>query len=357
MVRNNHFIVKRAVRQRCAGMLTIDGSQGEGGGQILRSALALSLVTGQPFRIDKIRAGRRRPGLLRQHLTAVQAAAQIGQAGVCGASSRSARLDFTPGEVVPGEYHFDVGTAGSTTLVLQTVLPALLTATGPSRLSFAGGTHNPFAPPFDFLQRTFLPVIERMGPRVAAVLEAPGFYPAGGGRFHVTVEPVARLARCELMERGGVRRVSARAIVANLPRHIAERELGVVERKLGWPGACLRVEEVSGSPGPGNVLLIEVACEQAVEVFCAFGERGVRAELVAEKAVVEARRYLDADVPVGEYLADQLLLPVGLAGGGAFKTLPLSLHARTNIDVLKMFLSCDVRVEPAGNEACIVTVG
>jgi RNA 3'-terminal phosphate cyclase (ATP) len=337
-------------------MLVLDGAQGEGGGQILRSALALSLVTGQAFRIDDIRAGRKRPGLLRQHLTAVQAAAQIGRAEVCGASLRSGRLDFAPGRVVPGDYAFDVGTAGSTTLVLQTVLPALLTAAGPSRLSFAGGTHNPFAPPFDFLAQAFLPVIERMGPRVGAVLETPGFYPAGGGRFHVEVEPVATLGRCELLKRGEIRRVSARAMVANLPWHIAERELDVVRRGLGWEAGCLHVEEVSASRGPGNVLLLEIESEHVTEVFAAFGERGVRAELVAEKAVAEARRYLDAGVPVGEHLADQLLLPMALAGGGALRTLTLSSHARTNIEVLKMFLACEVRVEPAVGETCVVTV-
>ena len=338
-------------------MLVIDGAQGEGGGQVLRSALALSLVTGQAFRIDNIRAGRKRPGLLRQHLTAVQAAAQIGGAEVRGASLHSGRLDFAPGRVVPGEYEFDVGTAGSTTLVLQTVLPALLTAPGPSRLSFAGGTHNPFAPPFDFLQKTFLPIIARMGPRVGTVLEMPGFYPAGGGRFHVAVEPVAKLVRFDLQERGPVRRASARAVVANLPRHIARRELDVVRRGLGWETGCLHVEEVSESPGPGNVLLLEIESEHVTEVFSAFGERGVQAERVAETAVAEARRYLDAGVPVGEHLADQLLLPMALAGGGTFKTLALSSHARTNIAVLKLFLACEVRVEAAGAEACVVTVG
>jgi RNA 3'-terminal phosphate cyclase (ATP) len=335
-------------------MLTVDGSQGEGGGQILRSALALSLVTGQAFRIENIRAQRKRPGLLRQHLTAVQAATAIGHARVVGATLHSDRLDFVPAGVVPGDYRFDVGTAGSTTLVLQTVLPALLTASGPSRLSLVGGTHNPQAPPFDFLDRTFLPLINQMGPRVAAKLESPGFYPAGGGRFQVTVEPAGKLEPCALLDRGAVRGIAACAMVAKLPRHIAERELRVVQQRLG-SGVSLLVEEVSGSPGPGNVLLIEVQCERVTEVFAAFGERGVRAGTVAEKAVAEARRYLDAAVAVGEHLADQLLLPMALAGGGAFKTLPLSLHAHTSIDVIKMFLGCEVRVEEAG-DACTVAV-
>src|SRR5262245_8861795 len=164
-------------------MLIIDGSFGEGGGQILRTALGLSLVTGVPFRIEKIRAGRQKPGLMRQHLTAVNAAAQVGQAEVIGASVGSQELTFTPGKISPGDYTFAVGTAGSATLVLQTVLPALLTAAQPSFLTLEGGTHNPHAPPFDFLARAFLPLIGRMGPSVTATLIRPGFYPAGGGQF------------------------------------------------------------------------------------------------------------------------------------------------------------------------------
>src|SRR5437867_958993 len=170
-------------------MLLIDGSQGEGGGQILRTALGLSLVTGTPIRIEKIRAGRAKPGLLRQHLTAVNAATAIGAVDVEGATLGSQELTFRPGTVKPGEYRFAVGTAGSTGLVLQTVLPPLLTAPGPSTLTLEGGTHNPTAPPFDFLARAFLPLISRMGPSATARLERPGFYPAGGGQMHRVDHP------------------------------------------------------------------------------------------------------------------------------------------------------------------------
>ena len=175
------------------GPLKIDCSMGEGGGQILRSSLALSLVMGRSIRIEKIRAGRKKPGLLRQHLTAARAAAEIGRAQVRGVELGSEELEFAPGVVVPGEYRFAVGSAGSATLVLQTVLPALLTASGPSQLVLEGGTHNPMAPPFDFLEKAFLPCIRRMGPRVEATLTRPGFYPAGGGAFEVAIEPVERL--------------------------------------------------------------------------------------------------------------------------------------------------------------------
>lgn len=179
-------------------MIIIDGSIGEGGGQILRTALALSMVTGQPFRIENIRAGREKPGLLRQHLTAVNAAATICTATVDGAAIGSRELTFTPEKAKPGEYTFSIGSAGSTTLVLQTVLPALLTADGPSSLTLEGGTHNPHAPPIDFLERTFLPLINRMGPTVTVTLERAGFYPAGGGRVVVKIQPAAKLSSVHL---------------------------------------------------------------------------------------------------------------------------------------------------------------
>lgn len=319
-------------------MLTIDGSQGEGGGQILRSSLALALVTGQPFTITKIRAGRKKPGILRQHLTALQAAVAISQAQAVGGELGSMELTFKPGTVRPSEYHFAVGTAGSATLVLQTVLPALLCAAGPSTLRLEGGTHNPWAPPFDFLTSAFLPLIERMGPRIQARLVRPGFYPAGGGEFQVTITPAAALQPIELLARGDTQRISAAAKIAHLPRHVAERELKLVARKLGLSDDRLIVEEVAGSRGPGNVVVIEVQSAHVTEVFTGFGEKGLPAEAVADQAAQQARRYLMKDVAVGEYLTDQLLLPLALAGGGAFRTAGLSRHAQTNIQVIEAFL-------------------
>jgi RNA 3'-terminal phosphate cyclase (ATP) len=185
-------------------ILTIDGSQGEGGGQVLRSSLAMSLVTGRPFVIENIRAKRSKPGLMRQHLTAVNAATEVSHAEVTGAAIGSARLEFRPGKVESGNYGFSVGTAGSTTLVLQTVLPALLLAEGESNLILEGGTHNPFAPPLDFLTKSYLPLLNRMGPKVSVdrMSVRPGFYPAGGGRFAVRIQPARQLGRLEIMERG-----------------------------------------------------------------------------------------------------------------------------------------------------------
>jgi RNA 3'-terminal phosphate cyclase (ATP) len=322
-------------------MIIIDGSSGEGGGQILRTSLALALVTGRPFRMERIRANRSKPGLQRQHLTAVRAAVEVGQAEAEGAALNSQQLTFMPRPVKPGQYRFRVGTAGSATLVLQTILPALATASGPSHVVLEGGTHNIYAPPFDFLQMALAPLLNRMGPQIEAVLECPGFYPAGGGRLSVAIHPQPRLKPIELLERGRIERRRARGIVSRLPRHIAEREVAAALGKLGWPRECGSVEEVD-SPGPGNVVLLEVHCEHVTEVFTGFGRRGVPAEKVAAGAAQEAQRYLDAEAPVGEHLADQLLLPLALAGGGRFRTLAPTTHTTTNIATLAHFL--DVKI-------------
>ncbi|MEM7357038.1 MAG: RNA 3'-terminal phosphate cyclase [Acidobacteriota bacterium] len=337
-------------------MLEIDGSFGEGGGQILRSAVALAIVTGTPIKIRKIRAGRRKPGLMRQHLTAVQAAAQISAAQLTGDHVGSTALEFAPQEVSAGNYYFAVGTAGSATLVLQTVLPALLTAPGPSTLILEGGTHNPMAPPFPFLHDTFLPLINRMGPQVTATLERPGFYPAGGGRLRVEIRPCERLQGFELHERGKVRRRLATALLAQLPRHIGERELRLVQKKMGWMPSELRVEEIEDALSPGNTLVLQVESLHLTETFIGFGEFGVRAEVVAQRAVRGLRRYLKTEAPVGEYLADQLLLPLALAGSGGFTSLPLSRHATTQIDLIGMFLDVPIEVEKDQSSA-VVRIG
>jgi len=329
-------------------MITIDGAFCAGGGQVLRTALSLSLVTQQPFRIENIRAGRQRPGLLHQHLAAVTAASAIGQAKVTGAALGSRVLEFEPQTILPGEYAFAVGTAGSVTLVLQTVLPALALASGPSSLVLEGGTHNPMAPPVDFLEHAFLPLLHRMGPAVRLKLDRYGFYPAGGGKIRVTVQPAAALQRLDLLERGAVTRCSARSIVANLPSHIAERELKVLKHHLHLRPADVEVHEAK-SAGPGNVVLVRIDCAHLTEVFAGFGQQGVRAEVVAEKAAQRARQYLDGPVPVAEHLADQLLLPIALAGGGCFRTFALSQHSLTNLEVLKKFLNLEIKTESAAD--------
>jgi RNA 3'-terminal phosphate cyclase (ATP) len=336
-------------------MIRIDGSKGEGGGQVLRTSLALSLVTGTPFQMVNIRAGRKKPGLLRQHLTAVKAATEVGAAEVSGAELGSRELTFKPRALAPGNYFFSVGTAGSATLVLQTVLPALMVASGPSTLMLEGGTHNPAAPPFDFLQKAYLPLVRRMGPKVEAVLERHGFFPAGGGKLRVSVEP-APLKPLTLMERGAVKRRMATALIAMIPFDVAKRELATVEQVLKWKPTELRGEELKRSLGPGNVLTLEVESEHVTEVFTGFGERGVRAEEVAETVSGKVKRYLDAEVPVGEHLCDQLLLLLAMAKGGMFRTLPLDGHALTQLDTFSHFLDVKVDVREVSPEVREVEV-
>ena len=341
--------------------ILIDGSQGEGGGQILRTSLALSLVTQKPFTITNIRANRDKPGLMRQHLTAVNAAATVGTAQVDGAEIGSRQLSFIPGPVTPNHYRFSIATAGSTTLVLQTILPPLLLASGPSTLHFTGGTHNPFAPPYDFLAKAFLPIVSKMGPTIESNLECPGFYPAGGGKFSVTITPLphsptspSHLSPLNLHERGPLVHRAARAIVAGLPPTIAQRELAIVAKKLNWPPESLIADEQPPTCGPGNVLILEIAHANVTEVFTGFGQIGKRAEAVAERATDDARHYLKTTAPVGECLADQLMIPLALAGSGSFRTLPLSRHSHTNMQIIQRFL--DVRFAIKEHEDGTVTV-
>jgi len=335
--------------------LVLDGTMGEGGGQIVRTALGLSMVTGRSFRIERIRARRKKPGLQAQHLTAVLAAAQICDGAVQGASLGSQILEFRPGPVRPGRYQFDVGTAGSTSLVLQTVLPALALASAPSELTVWGGTHNPFAPPFDFLAEVFFPILRRMGLQVEAQLEAYGFYPAGGGQMRVRIQPMERLQGLELLHRGRMIEHSLWAVVARLPRHIAHREVETARRKLGWETKCVQILEVD-SAGPGNYVAIRIHCEYITELFTAFGQIKVPAEKVAADAARQAQRWLQADAPVGEYLADQLLIYLALAGQGAFRTLEPTSHTQTNREVVRRFLERSLRIEQQNAHQWIISV-
>ena len=337
-------------------MLTIDGSKGEGGGQILRTALALSLVTGTPFRIEKIRAGRAKPGLMRQHATAVRAAAEISRANVTGGDPGSMELTFAPGAVRGGTYRFAVGTAGSATLVLQTVLPALLRADAVSTLTLEGGTHNPSAPPFEFLRDSFLPQLAKMGANVVATLERPGFYPAGGGRFTVTITRVDTLRPLSLLTRGALRARRVEARIAGVSTSVAERELSAIARVLDWERRDMTRIDLPAAYGPGNVISIVLESDEVTEIVTGFGERGVSAETIATRVAKEAARYLALDVPVGEHLADQLILPMALAGGGTFRTLAPSMHTTTQAELIPLFLPIAVEAMREGEDAYRISV-
>lgn len=337
-------------------MHRIDGSQGEGGGQILRTALALSLVTGEPFRIEGIRAGRAKSGLLRQHLAAVRAAGEISSAEIRGAELGSTWLELSPGRIEGGERRFVIGSAGSATLVLQAILPALLAADRPATIEIEGGTHNRSAPPYEFLAGAFLPLLRRMGAAVELELVRPGFEPAGGGLLIARTQP-SRLRPLALLERGALVRKTATAFVSALPGEIAERELAVLAGRPDLSDAERRIRTIPTPRGPGNLVAIEVEHEQVTEIFTALGARGLPGEEVATRAADEAARYLATDVPVGLYLADQLLLPLALAGGGTYRTLAPSTHTTTQAAVITDWLGTSIRweIEPGG--AARVTAG
>ncbi len=330
-------------------MIEIDGAAGEGGGQILRTALALSLCTGQPFLLTRIRAGRAKPGLMRQHLTCVLAAAKIGSASVDGAELGSQQLLFEPNAVRAGDYEFAVGTAGSCTLVLQTVWPALMLADGASRLRLGGGTHNPLAPPFHFIERCYAPLLRRLGADSELALRRYGFYPAGGGEIDVTIHPAAgALVPFDLLERGAVREQFAESVAPGLPRAIAHRELEAFGKAMGWTQEQLRHPVTRQNEGPGNALLVTLAHEHVTEVVTRLGERGVTSERVAKDAAVEARAYLDGDGALGPHLADQWALPLALAlwkrgqagdpASAAFTCTELTDHTTTNCATISRFL-------------------
>lgn len=337
-------------------MIELDGAVGEGGGQILRSALTLAMITGQPFRIRNIRANRAKPGLMRQHLVAVQAALQVCGGDASGAALGSQDLTFLPGPVKGGDYAFAIGTAGSCTLVLQTVLPALLTADKPSTLKLTGGTHNPMAPPVQFLQRAWCPRLAEMGAHIDIRLERFGFYPAGGGVVEARVAPCAQLLPRTWMTRGERRAAYAEAFVAGVPGRVAQRELECVGKSMNWGEDQLLIRGLPADQGPGNALMLTLEYQHATEVFTAFGEKSVTSEQVARQVVQRARQYLMSQGAFAEYLADQMMVPLALAGGGGFTLDEVSMHARTNAQVIEMFLPVSFHFgRQDGVDSCTVT--
>lgn len=322
-------------------LIYIDGSAGEGGGQIFRSSLTLSMCTGKPVCIERIRAGRKKPGLLRQHLTCLRAAKAISNASVTGDEMGSTKVVFKPGKVKAGSYQFSVGSAGSTTLVFQTVFLPLLFCEGESEVTFEGGTHNGMAPSVDFLAKSFLPLMGKIGAECELSLERFGFYPAGGGQWSIKIKPVSKLAYLELDEQVEYLNKVVTAIESKLPRHVTARELNVIQNAFDWPAESFSARSVL-SVGPGNIVSIALESNDSNLVVEVVGEKRLSAEKVASKAVSEVQRYLNAKVPVCEYLADQLLLPMVAGKGGCFLTVKPSLHFTTNVEVIQRFMPVQV---------------
>jgi RNA 3'-terminal phosphate cyclase (ATP) len=336
-------------------MIELDGSTGEGGGQILRSALTLSMITGQPFRIRNIRANRPRPGLMRQHLAAVRAAAAICSAHVSHADTGSTELVFAPHCIKGGIYEFSIGTAGSSTLVLQTVMTALLYADVPSVVKVSGGTHNPKAPPAHFIEHAYVRMLCAMGAQIDFELKRFGFYPNGGGEVCAAIWPCPQLQSLHLAAPGALREARAEAYVAALPLSVAQRELEAIGKALDWRDHQLHAHPLPNDQGPGNTLLIVLESEHVTEVFSAVGEKRRRAEDVAGDVILEAQRYLASGAAVGEHLGDQLMLPLALAGGGSYTLDHVSQHAITNAEVIAQFLPVHVTFE-AGERHSLCTI-
>jgi RNA 3'-terminal phosphate cyclase (ATP) len=328
-------------------LLELDGSIGEGGGQILRTSLALSLVAGRPFHLRKIRPGRR-PGLQPQHLASVRAASAVGMAQTHGAALDSTDLVFEPGQVAPGKYRFAIGTAGATGLVLQTVyLPIALRAGAPSELTLVGGTHVPASPCFHFLDVTWRRYLELLGMGIQLRLVRPGFYPRGGGLVQARVQPCSHLRAIHLAERGAVTVATGFSAVPGLPMHIARRQTRQAASRLEQAGLRVELEEQTWAGGPGSVLAVVLETKPVPVLFFGLGARGKPAERVADEAVDQALAYLRAaPAAVDAHSADQLVLPLALAEGpSTFGVAEVTLHLLTNVAVIRRFLERDIICE------------
>ena len=322
-------------------LIPLDGAQGEGGGQILRTALALSAATGQGFRVERIRASRLRPGLRPQHLAAVRAAAMSCGAEVHGAFDGSPDLRFQPGPVAAGEFRFDIGTAGAATLVLQAVLPVLATASAPSRVDVTGGTHVPRSPGYHFLSRHWAEVVGRLGLGVRLRLERAGFYPRGEGLVQADVGPWPRPATLDLSRRGPLVAVRGIAGAARIRGDVARRAADAA-RALLWEERRLESEwEVVDvdAASPGAFLQAEAVFETGRAAFGLLGERGLRAERLGERAARRVLKFIeDEEAVVDPWLADQLALPLAIAGGGGrLQTSEVTSHLETVAAVLRQF--------------------
>lgn len=320
-------------------MIMIDGRHGEGGGQILRTALTLSMLLGQPFEIHHIRGNRPKPGLKRQHLCCVLAAQRICGANVIGATLDSDYLQFIPGEVKAGDYCFDVGSAGSTTLVFQTILLPLLLAKKTSVVEFRGGTHNPMAPPLTFIKRSFLPLLREMGAKIDIDTDAWGFMPAGAGSWRATITP-SSLHGIERLSRGELQRNVLTVYQVGLANKVAQRELAsycqdnpvvVNEQRIRQPKASC----------PGNLMAHDLHFEHHRVCFTQLGQTRVRAEKVASLLKQEVQYYLNSEAVLDEHLTDQMMLPMLIAGAGQFScskvSLHRTLHSTTNLSIIGLF--------------------
>ncbi len=325
----------------------IDGSLGEGGGQVLRTALSLSVATGAALRIFNIRGGRRKPGLAHQHLTCIKAAKEISSASVTGAALESQTLEFEPGGISPGDYSFDVTTAGSVSLVLQTLFLPLSLAKRESRVAILGGTHVKWSPSFEFLRDQWSFYLEKIGFAISLRLEKAGYYPRGGGVLKAHIQPVAQPRPLALSERGELRKVTGRVFFSNLKRSIAARQLARAQQMLVSHGLSPEIEiREYSSPGEGTGTHLRAAFENGSGSYTCLGERGLPAEQVAWSSAKRLCDYVDSGAAVDLFMADQLILPLAFAGGeSVFTCEQVTEHLLTNARVVEIFMPVKVMVK------------
>lgn len=329
-------------------MLYLDGSQGEGGGQVLRTSLSLAALTGQPFRLENIRAGRRKPGLRPQHLTAVRAAAALCGASLKGDKVNSMTLEFRPEmRPQPGSYTFDIAemsgqrSAGAITLIFQTILWPLLLADGPSTVVLRGGTHVPFSPPYPYLAEVTLPAYRQFGLHVTLRLDQYGWNPTGNGQITAVIQPVRQVAAASFAPLDH-KEIHGIAVVTALPAHIPQRMERRAHNLLTSMGLISRIKPVrerGAHPGAGLFLWRPQAG------FSALGAKGVPADHVADEAVAQIPPFIDNQAAVDPHLADQLLIPMALASGHShFSTSQITLHTLTNLTLLQQWLNVTVAI-------------
>ncbi len=339
-------------------MIEIDGSYGEAGGQILRTALALSCLFEKPFRIFNIRKGRSKQGLMPQHLACVRALALISGASVRGDAVASTEFIFVPGKTRPGTYEFDIGTAGSTSLLLQAVLPALIFARRKSSITLKGGTHVPFSPPFHFISQVFIPTLRGLGINLEVSAESFGFYPKGGGRIRVEVFPSGPVRPLNLSLRGDIKKIDGISGVVNLPLSIAERQRSAVLEALSLQRIHAEITLLSGeSFGQGTFVFLRTEAADCMAGFSALGERGKRAEAVGKEAAEQLINYYYSGACLDHHLADQIVLYLALAGApSSFTASCITDHIITNLWAIEKFTGLKHRVEGEKGKAGRITV-